>query len=138
VKNIFKQGDKKLFEHIVQQSDIASFKTETVHPVYATFAIARDAEWSSRLFVIEMKEENEEGIGTFVHVEHLSPAFVGDKIIFEATIIEVFKNSVECSFTATCSGRLIAKGKTGQKILPKSSIENIFKNLMNEQKRNND
>lgn len=127
MKSIFNPGDKKVYEHVVLQSDIASFSAGVVHPVYATFAIARDAEWSSRLFVIDMKDENEEGIGTFVHVEHLSPAFVGDRVIFEATISAVHKNNIECSFTATCDGRLIAKGKTGQKVLLKSAIENIFK-----------
>ena len=56
VKSIFKTGDRKFFERMVRAEDTASFENETVHPVYATFALARDAEWSSRLFVLEMKE----------------------------------------------------------------------------------
>src|SRR5882672_1523129 len=115
----FKVGDRKTFERIVREEDTASFESGTVHPVYATFALTRDAEWSSRLFVLEMKEANEEGIGTFVNVKHISPAFIGDKVLFEAVIDELKGNEVNCSFTARVGERLIAEGRTGQKILPK-------------------
>ncbi|HEY0261718.1 MAG TPA: hypothetical protein VGB95_01740, partial [Chitinophagales bacterium] len=66
----FQIGDKKTHKNAVKTADIAAFQGEAVHNVYATFAIARDAEWTGRLFVLEMKEANEEGIGTFVNVEH--------------------------------------------------------------------
>ena len=62
MKNIFKVGDKKVFERLVRQEDGASFEGSHIHPVYATFSITRDAEWCSRLFVLEMKEADEEGI----------------------------------------------------------------------------
>jgi hypothetical protein len=41
------------------------FEGVNVHPVMATFSITRDAEWAGRIFVLAMKEEHEEGIGTF-------------------------------------------------------------------------
>jgi fluoroacetyl-CoA thioesterase len=65
MKNLFKIGDSKTFTKMVTTNDIAQFDEGTVHEVYGTFALGRDAEWSSRLFVLEMKEEDEEGIGTF-------------------------------------------------------------------------
>ncbi len=125
----FKVGDKKTFERTVRAEDTAAFDSGTVHPVYATFALTRDAEWSSRLFVLEMKEENEEGIGTFVNVKHVSPAFTGDKVLFEAVVDELKGNEVNCSFTAKVGDRLIAEGRTGQKILLKEKIEMLFENL---------
>ncbi len=125
----FKTGDKKAFERIVREEDTAAFESGTVHSVYATFALTRDAEWSSRLFVLEMKEENEEGIGTFVNVKHVSPAFIGDTILFEAVIDELKGNEVNCSFTAKVGARLIAEGRTGQKILLKEKIEKLFESL---------
>lgn len=124
--NCFKPGDKKIFRHRVELSDIAQFKSGGVHEVYATFALARDAEWAGRLFVLEMKEEGEEGIGTFIEVEHASPAIVGQEVVFTATLDEVKGNSVICSFEASVGDRLIAKGRTGQKILPKDKIDRIF------------
>jgi predicted thioesterase len=117
------------FNKTVTDADTATFSSGNVHPVYATFALTRDAEWSSRLFVLEMKEGHEEGIGTFVNVQHVSPAFVGDKVIFEATIDELKGNEVNCTFTAKVDGRLIAAGRTGQKILPKQKIEDLFNSL---------
>ena len=129
VKAIFKNGDKKIFERLVRQEDTAAFESGAVHPVYATFALTRDAEWSSRLFVLEMKEDNEEGIGTFVNVKHVSPAFIGDKVLFEAVIDELKGNEVNCLFTAKVNERIIAVGRTGQKILMKEKIERLFEGL---------
>jgi fluoroacetyl-CoA thioesterase len=126
MKPLFKIGDRKTFEREVRAEDTATFESGKVHPFYATFAIARDAEWCSRLFVLEMKEEDEEGIGTFVNVKHLAPAFEGDKVIFEAVIDELRGNSVNCSFTARINERLIAEGRTGQKILTKEKITRLY------------
>ncbi len=82
MKNIFKTGDQKVFKKIVTESDQAIFHGEVLHAVCSTFALARDFEWSSRLFFIEMKEDDEEGVGTFLSIEHKSPAFVKEEITF--------------------------------------------------------
>ncbi|MBK8658926.1 MAG: hypothetical protein IPN22_08660 [Bacteroidetes bacterium] len=129
MKSIFKAGDTKTFERTVRPEDSASFEGTHVHPVYATFGLTRDAEWCSRLFVLEMKEENEEGIGTFVDVKHLSPALIGETVRFEATIEEISGNAVNCSFIARVNDRTIATGKTGQKVLLKSKLEELFNGL---------
>ncbi|MFN8299262.1 MAG: hypothetical protein U0T75_09165 [Chitinophagales bacterium] len=129
MKSIYRIGDKKTFVRLVRAEDTAAFESGAVHPVYATFALTRDAEWSSRLFVLDMKEATEEGIGTFVEVKHLSPAFVGQQVIFEAVIEELKGNEVNCAFTARVGERLIASGRTGQKILPKEKIERLFSSL---------
>lgn len=124
--DFFKVGDTKNFERRVRAEDTAAFDAGEVHPVYATFALARDAEWSSRLFVLEIKEADEEGIGTFIQVNHLSPAFVGDTVLFTATIDELKGNEINCTFAAKVGGRTIAEGRTGQKILKKDKIEKLF------------
>lgn len=129
MKHIYNVGDTKHYKHTVTDADLAAFDSGTVHNVYATFALARDAEWSSRLFVLDMKEEHEEGIGTFVNLQHISAAFVGDVVSFEATIDEIEGSVVNCSIKATVGGRTIAEGRTGQKILPKEKIERIFEQL---------
>ncbi|MCW5908691.1 MAG: hypothetical protein KIS94_12585 [Chitinophagales bacterium] len=131
MKPVFKIGDKKQFTRTVREEDTAAFDSGEVHPVYATFALTRDAEWSSRLFVLDMKEPHEEGIGTFVNVRHVSPAFVGQQVVFEAVIDELKDNEINCSFTAKADGRLVAEGRTGQKILPKERIEKLFESLNN-------
>jgi len=125
----FKAGDKKYFERVVAKNESASFEGTMVHPVYATFAITRDAEWCSRLFVLEMKQEGEEGIGTFANVNHLSPALIGETVLFEATLQEVKGNAVSCTFVAKVGDRIIAEGSTGQKILLREKIEKLFEGL---------
>ncbi len=123
MKQLFKYGDTKEFYKVVSKKDTAKFNGVEVHPYYSTFALARDAEWSSRLFVLDMKEINEEGIGTFVNIKHASPALVGDEVRFIATIKSVVHNEVVCTITAKVNGRLIAKIETGQKILNPDELE---------------
>jgi predicted thioesterase len=127
MQNPFKKGDIKTFTKIVLPNEIAKFESGTVHEVYSTFSIAQDAEWSGRLFVLEMKEDGEEGIGTKISVEHKSPAFVGDEVNFIATFEEITeRGEIITSFKAFCGDRLIAKGTQGQRILLKSMIEEKF------------
>jgi fluoroacetyl-CoA thioesterase len=130
MKNLFKVGDRKTFSKIVNDADTANFDSGQVHPVYATFALGRDAEWCCRLFVLEMKEEDEEGIGTFLTIEHQSPSLVNNQVIFTATVEHLSKNEIICSYEAKVGERLIAFGKQGQKILKKEKINQIFNSLI--------
>lgn len=130
MKNPFQPGDQKEFTKVVDATEIASFESGTVHTVYSTFALARDAEWSGRLFVLEMKGDDEEGIGTRITVEHKSPAFIGQEIRFIATFDEISESrEIMTSYQAFCGERLIAQGIQGQKILPKQKLETIFSSL---------
>ena len=129
MKNIFKSGDKKTFTHIVDETDLVKFHVGKLHPVYSTYAITRDAEWVCRLYVLEIKEVDEEGIGTMVRVLHHAPAKAGDEIIFTGTFTSLNKNEVLCSFEAHCNGRLIASGETAQKILKKEKLEKVLNSI---------
>jgi len=127
MKNIFKPGDRKSFSRTVQPDDIAAFNGEVVHPVCATFALARDIEWTTRQFVLDMRDDHEEGIGTFLSIDHKSPAFVGETIVFEAWIDQLNGNELTCFYEAHVDDRLIAIGKTGQKILKRDTLDRLFK-----------
>jgi fluoroacetyl-CoA thioesterase len=123
-------GSVKHFTKKVSKEDIAQFADGVVHEVYSTFAIARDAEWCGRLFVLEMKGQNEEGIGTFVHINHASAAFIGDEVCFTGTFSELTaKGEIIVSIEAKVGDRIICTGSTGQRILPKEKIEAIFKKI---------
>ena len=126
---IFKPGDTKTFTKKISEADTAAFDSGEVHPVYATFALARDAEWASRLFVLDMKEDDEEGIGTSISVIHHSPALVGEEIVFETKIIKIEGHEIISSFEAKVGERLIASGQQGQKILKKDKIEKLFNRI---------
>jgi fluoroacetyl-CoA thioesterase len=129
MKNIFWPGDIRTYKKIVSDKDIAQFESGTVHNVYGTFALGRDAEWSSRLFVLEMKEEDEEGIGTFLNITHHSPALLGQEVVFTAEIIKLEKNCIDCRVLARVCDRLIAECSTGQKIIKKEKLNLLFQSL---------
>jgi predicted thioesterase len=129
MKKPFKPGDIKTFRHVVTVEDTAKFESGEVHAVYSTFALARDAEWSGRLFVLEMKEEGEEGIGSGITVKHISPALIGQEVIFTATLTEVNKNEVVTDYVAKVNERVIAEGTQWQKIVNKEKLDRLFESL---------
>lgn len=126
MKHLFHPGDTKTFTRTVREADCAAFEGGVVHPVYATFALARDAEWCCRLFVLEMKEEDEEGIGTCVTVCHDAPAPVGAIVTFTATITAIHGHEIICNYEARIGSRVIASGEQKQKILKKEKLEKLF------------
>lgn len=129
MKNIFKVGDTKTFVKVVEEQDTASFESGNVHPVYATFALGRDAEWACRLFVLDIKEEDEEGIGTSLTIEHQSPALLGSEVTFTAKVLKLDHNEIICSYEAKVQDRVVATGEQSQKILKKEKLDKLFKNL---------
>lgn len=126
MKAIFKVGDIKEFKKNVDSGDVATFHGEIVHPVYSTFSLAREFEWTTRLFVLDMRDEDEEGIGTFIKIEHKAPAFVGEEVLFTGKIEKIVNHELICSCKAYVGTRLIAIGETGQKILKREKIEDLF------------
>lgn len=127
MKNTFQIGEQKEYKRVVQPDDVAAFHGELVHKVCSTFALARDIEWTTRQFVLDMIDDNEEGIGMYLTIEHKSPAFVGEEILFTGKIEQMNGHELICSYEARVGSRLIAAGKTGQKILKKEKIEKLFR-----------
>ncbi|ELR70103.1 hypothetical protein C900_04100 [Fulvivirga imtechensis AK7] len=126
MKKVFAPGDKKKYSFVVTKNDVAAFNNEVVHEVCSTFALAREIECSTRLFVLDMKDADEEGIGTRLEINHKGPAFVGETLEIEATVMSFEKNELLCTYKASVGGRLIAEGITGQKILKRERISQIF------------
>jgi fluoroacetyl-CoA thioesterase len=116
----------KSMTYRVKEEDVAAFNGEVVHAVCSTFVLAREIEWTTRQFVLEIRDDDEEGIGTHVSIDHKSPAFVGEDIIFTARIVTFDQGELICSYEARVGERFIATGKTGQKILKRDKIARIF------------
>lgn len=126
MRNLPKIGDARVYRKKVEEADVAAFNGEVLHSVYATFAMARDMEWSSRLFFIEMKEEDEEGVGTHLSIDHLSPAFIGEQLEVIATVAQLNGNELICNIEVKTKNRLVARGKTGQRMLKKEKLNRLF------------
>ena len=126
MKHLFAAGHKKTHRKTVTDADVARFEAGLVHPVCSTFALAREMEWASRLFVLEMKDADEEGIGTMLQIDHKSPAFPGEELEIVAEVTEQKGNSLTCAITVKAAGRLVATGFTGQKILKKEKLAGLL------------
>ena len=126
MKNIFSPGNKKSLRYRVKKEDLASFQGSVVHAVCSTYTLAREIEWATRQFVLEMRDDDEEGIGTFLSIEHSAPAFVDEEIIIDSTIEAINGHELICSYIARVGNRKVASGKTGQKILKREKIAKIF------------
>lgn len=119
------------------EQDLAEFETGVVHPFYGTFALGRDAEWACRQFVLQMKEDDEEGIGTFLHVNHHSPAMLGETVQITAEIMRLEGNAIDCNFKVQVGERLVASGVQGQKILKKEKVERLIQSIRSGGKKEN-
>lgn len=106
------------YQHCVTEHDFPSFNKATVHQVYSTYALARDAEWTGRLVLLPLLETGEEGIGTNVIVQHKAPAFKGEIVVFATTQhLLLNPNTLEVHMQALVGNRLIAEIITVQKVV---------------------
>jgi len=129
MKNPFVIGAIKTYQAQVTKEKFASFYSGLIHPVLSTFWVAKEAEWVCRLFVLDMLEPGEEGIGGMVSVFHKSPAIEGSEVLYTATLVEVHKNKITCQWKAEVDGRLIAEGEQVQKIIDKKSFDEYLESL---------
>ena len=126
MKSVCAIGDIRKITKTVTEADLATFETGNVHPFYATFALGRDVEWACRQFVLDMKDDDEEGIGTFLNITHKSPALLGDVVEIRALLTELHGNTVNCSFVVMVSDRLVVEGTQGQKILKREKLDRLI------------
>jgi predicted thioesterase len=119
MKQPFSPGDQKRYHTTVTADKVAQFHGQMVHPYYATFALGQDAEWACRLFVLEMKEEDEEGIGTYLSIHHVGAVPLGAEVEIIATLLWVREATVHCGYEVWWEGRRVAYGEQTQKILKK-------------------
>lgn len=129
MENKLALGESRFHEYKVKPTDFAEFDAGTVHEVMSTFALAREMEWVSRLFAIDIKQADEEGIGTMLEINHVSPALPGAKLSLKATVSELNNHELICNIEVRQGERLIATGRTGQKILKKDKLKQIFTSL---------
>jgi predicted thioesterase len=122
-------GERLQTTFVVGPEDTASFGGVEVHPVCSTFAMAREAEWACRQFVLKLREDHEEGIGNGLTIEHKAPALIGQRVDVIATLESCSGNDVLCSWEALASGRLLATGTCSQKVLDRGFLQQRFDRL---------
>jgi len=127
MKRIFQPGDQKVHGFKVSASDLATFNGKILHPVCSTYKLGQEMEWSSRLFMLDIIEDEEEGVGMMLHIDHLGPAFQDEEVKVTATWGSFEQNILKCDIEVRVGDRLIAKGATGQKLILKEQLKEIMK-----------
>jgi fluoroacetyl-CoA thioesterase len=94
-----------------------------LHPVYATYWLARHFELVSRKLTLPFLEEEDEGIGFELSVRHLAPTLPGMSVELEARFVRRRGNRIYCDCRAVNSlGDLAGEGTTTQVVLPKPEL----------------
>ncbi len=122
------EGYEAVFETVVTPEMTVDFEElGRVHPVYATYWMAKHMELASRKVILPFLEEGEDGIGFEVRVRHRAPALPGMRIRALARHLRTEGNRVlaECVVENELGDR-IGEGETVQVILPKAKIRAIF------------
>ena len=54
---------------------------------------------------------------------------IGEEVVLYVTVVSLLGNELICEVKAFVNDRLVAIGKTGQKILKKEKIKQLFKSV---------
>jgi fluoroacetyl-CoA thioesterase len=94
-----------------------------VHPVYATYSMAKHFEEAGRKLLLRYLEVGEAGIGRSLSVEHLAPSRVGDDVRVTARCVALRGNRLTCECTAVdAGGRELGRGTTVQVVLSEAAL----------------
>lgn len=101
-----------------------------LHPVYATYWMARHFEEAGRLIILDFLEDGEGGIGTQLDVTHTASALPGMRVTVTATFERQEGRRVSASMVAVNElGDEIGRGTTTQMVLPQARIDANFDTL---------
>jgi predicted thioesterase len=122
-------GQTAMLEVVVTEDMTVDFtELGRVHPVYATYTLAKHFEEAGRKLLLRHLDDGEEGLGRSVTVEHLAPSWVGDRLAIEARCVAVDGNRLTCECRATDGdGREVGRGSTVQVLLPRDRLEALLR-----------
>lgn len=103
-----------------------AFDGVVVHEVYSTWSMAHHMELAARTVLAPHLEEHEEGIGSHLSIDHVSPAPLGHEVRIVATATELGPTTLVCEVIAYDGARIVGKGRQVQRILPKTKLKALI------------
>ncbi len=100
-----------------------AFDGHVVHRVYATWSMVHHMEIAARKVLVDFLDQDEEGVGARIAVDHLRPAGVGTDVTVRAELTEYHRNRAVCRVTAWAGDRLLGQGEHVQVILKKDKLK---------------
>ena len=104
-----------------------AFDGEIVHQVCSTWEIVHFMEMAGRKVLMDFLDAGEEGVGSHASCDHMGPAPVGTTVRVVATVADVNERELVCDCAAFRGDRMIATGKTVQKVFPRETLERILR-----------
>ncbi len=103
-----------------------AFDGVIVHRVYSTWSMAHHMELAARKVLAPHLDDDEEGIGSSLSIEHVAPTPVGHSVRVVAVATEVGDTAVVCDLTAYDGDRLVGRGRQVQRVLPRRTLEALI------------
>jgi fluoroacetyl-CoA thioesterase len=131
MKPSLKIGDRAEILIEVTEDMCPAFDGVVVHRVYSTWSMAHHMELAARKVLKDHLEDDEEGIGSHLSVDHLAPVPVGHIVRIVARAAEIGRTTLVCDLTVyhVRPGRdekVVGTGKQVQRILPKRMLEKLI------------
>jgi predicted thioesterase len=106
-----------------------AFDGVVVHHVYSTWSLAHHMELAARSVLAPHLDDEEEGIGSHLSIDHLAPTPVGHEVRVVAEAVELVPTTLVCDITAyhvrSDGDRLIGRGRQVQRVLPKALLKTM-------------
>lgn len=103
-----------------------------VHPVYSTWSMGHHFELAARKVLKDHLDDEEEGIGSHLSIDHVAPAPLGQEVRLVAEVTDIDDTTVVCELVAYLvrpggDERIIGRGRQVQRILPKARLASLIK-----------
>ena len=105
---------------VVSPEMTATLDGTEIHCVYSTFWLAYHAEVAARRAIEPYFDTEDNAVGSGLAIEHMAMAGVGAHVRITATVSEIDRRRIRCTFEAHVlpSATLVARGTQDQIVLP--------------------
>jgi fluoroacetyl-CoA thioesterase len=109
---------------VVAAHMVAEFDTlGPVHPVYATFWMARHMEEAGRTMLLPFLDGTEDAVGEAIQVSHRALALPGTRLTVTAAYASTAGSRVVARCTAQAAGgEVVGVGETVQVVMPRAAL----------------
>jgi predicted thioesterase len=110
-------------EITVTDAMVATFdELGAVHPVYATWMLAKHMEEASRKVILPFLEPDEEAVGHSIDLVHLAPTPVGGRVRVRAVLDRIEGRRIHCALEAFNERERIGEGHNVQVALSRAGL----------------
>ena len=103
-----------------------AFDSVVVHEVYSTWSMAHHMELAARKVLAPHLDEDEEGIGSHLSIDHVGPTPLGHQVRVVAEAVELGPSTLVCEVIAyhvrPDGDRIVGRGRQVQRILPRTKL----------------